>query len=258
MILKSCCDRISKTLLVTGATCTALLAYTPLPADAATFITERSALGGNDQVDWASLGKVFNPFAPDPTAFLPNSFAATSEGGLGINVDIPQPSAASITPPFVFVTNPIPVGIPTNFAAGDFILFTGFDPSPVFPAIGNPGPLTILFDTPVFGAGTQLAVDDAFTFTGFVEAFDPLGNLIASFEAPGTSSLDLDNSAAFFGVRSDQADIAKLVLYSSVPQAALGINRLSIVTEDVPEPATMIGLIAVGAMGWSLKRKMAA
>lgn len=103
-------------------------------------------------------------------------------------------------------------------------------------------------------------MDGALTFTGFIEAFDPLGNLIASFEAPGTSSIDLDNSAAFFGIRSDQADIAKVVFSSSVPQTATGINALSIVTEteDVPEPMAILGLMAVGTMGWSLKRKVAA
>jgi hypothetical protein len=44
-------------------------------------------LASNDEVDWLSLGKVFDPFVPpDPSTFLPNSFSAASENGLGLNI----------------------------------------------------------------------------------------------------------------------------------------------------------------------------
>ncbi len=44
---------------------TAILTVIPLPVQAATFlVTERANLAGNDEVDWSSLGKVFNPSAP--------------------------------------------------------------------------------------------------------------------------------------------------------------------------------------------------
>ena len=70
----------------------------------------------------------------------------------------------------MFQTTPEP-GIATNFDSGDFILFSGLIPGPP-PAVGNPGPITLTFAEPVFGAGTQLAVDDIFSFTGTVSAFD--------------------------------------------------------------------------------------
>ncbi|GGA22745.1 hypothetical protein CYANOKiyG1_37930 [Okeania sp. KiyG1] len=203
----------------------------------------------NDQLNWSSLGQIFNPFSPeDPNAFLPNKFSAISTGGTGINVEIPFPSSLQITPPFVFQTSFPPFGIPTNFADGDFILFTGFNPT-TFPAVGNAGPITINFDTPVKGAGTQIAVDDTFEFEAFISAFDKENNLLGTFSANGTSSLALDNSAVFLGVKSDIPEISKLVFSSSVPERALGINNLSISAVTVDEPST---IMAIGILGFGL------
>lgn len=235
-----------------GVTLTTLLVTHPSPAQAITLVTERTALGSNDQLDWSSLGPA-NPFN-----FLPNSFSTTSEGGLGLQVDIPS-AGAGFTPPLVFQTLPPPSGIPTNFASGDFLLFTGFIPGG-FPAIGNPGPLTITFDTPVSGVGTQIAVDDTPQFTALISAFDEANTLLATFEAAGTSSLALDNSALFLGVRSDTANISRLVFSTSVPDRAIAINTLSIATvsADVPEPTLTLGLLAFGTLGAgsALKRKL--
>ncbi|MBD2777830.1 hypothetical protein [Iningainema tapete] len=178
------------------------------PVQAITFVTDRTALSSNDQVDWSSLGKVFNPFSPNLAAFLPNSFSAQSSLGLSVNVNIPQIQSPEITPPFVFQTSFPPNGIPTNFSNNDFLLFTGFAPGPD-PAIGNPGPITITFAQPVLGAGTQIAVDDTPQFTAFISAFDNANNLLGTFSTPGTSSLALDNSAVFLGVLNDTPNISE-------------------------------------------------
>ena len=233
-------------LLLTSAFC--LLPSSTLPVKAITFITDRAALGGNDQLDWSSLGSVFDPFNPDPSTFLPSTFSTKSVGGLGINIEIPLPSLPEITPPFVFQTSAPPFGIPTNFADGDFILFTGLNPT-TFPAVGNDGPITINFDTPVKGAGTQIAVDDTLEFEAFISAFDDQNNLLGSFSINGTSSIALDNSAVFLGVNSDIPEISKLVLSSSVPERALGINSISIRTTPISEPGSIIG---IGILGISL------
>jgi hypothetical protein len=127
----------------------ALVVACPSAADAIALVTDRGVLAGSDRLDWSSLG-IGQPFK-----ILPNSFAATSSGGLGIQVNIPPANNPRITPPFVFQSSP---QIPTNFANGDFVLFTGFTPG-VFPSIGNPGPIAILFDNPVAAAGAQIAVD---------------------------------------------------------------------------------------------------
>jgi hypothetical protein len=259
---KSPDNRLIKILLTASANVvlTASLITLSLPAIAVTLITERSELGGNDQLDWSSLGQVFDPLNFDPTTFLPNTFSTISEDNLGITVDIPLASSPSITPPFVFQTGFPPSGIPTNFADGDFVLFTGFEPpqvppqpGPFVPALGNPGPITISFDTPVKGAGTQLAVDDTLAFQAFVSAFDTDDNLLGSFSLDGTSSLNLDNSAVFLGVQSDRANISRLVLSSSEENRAIGINTLSIV--GVPEPTSVIALLTVITLSSSLMRK---
>jgi hypothetical protein len=220
----------------------------PVRAFAITLINDRAALGETDRVDWSSLGPVNPPFK-----VLPNNFSTTSQGGLGINVGIPAATTPGVTPPLVFQTSPSP-GTPTNFANGDFVLFTGLKPGPP-PAIGNPGPLTINFDRPVSAAGTQIAVDDTSSFTAFLSAFDRNNNLLGNFSIGGTSSLALDNSAQFLGISSDTANISRLVYSSSESNRAFGINALSI-SQPIPEPLTIFGTIIGGAAAWKMKKKL--
>ncbi|MGK7894007.1 MAG: hypothetical protein AB4372_10380 [Xenococcus sp. (in: cyanobacteria)] len=217
------------------------------PVKALTLVTERSALRSNDQYDFGSLGKVLDPFAPPtPDSFLPNSFSATSEKGLELNFQISPSSDSAISPPFIIQTGFLPEAIPTNFADGDFILITGSDQG-FFPSPGNPSPITIDFATPVTGAGTQIAVEDTFSFLASVSAFDKEGNLLDSFSLPGTSSVAVDNSAVFLGVVSEEANVSRLVYSSSVPNRAIGINTVSIRSNHttIPEPATIFSLLIV-------------
>lgn len=65
---------------------------------------------------------------------------------------------------------------------------------------------------------------------------------MGSFEEVGASSLALDNTAVFLGVRGDTANIKRLVYSSSVAARAIGLNRLDNVTA-APEPG---GLFATG------------
>ncbi|MDY6805902.1 MAG: hypothetical protein SXA11_19145 [Cyanobacteriota bacterium] len=191
-------------------------------------VTQRANLGANDLVNWSSAGLLDDPLnATTSVNILPNNFSAVSAGGLGLKIDIPPPSTPGVTPPFVFQTLPVP-SIPTNFASGDFILFTGLQPT-ITPPVGNPGPLAITFDRPIFGAGAQIAVTQTPQYGAFVSAFDNNNNLIGSFSIPGNSSVNLDNSAGFLGISSDIPNISKLVFSSSEPQGAIGINDLSIV-----------------------------
>ena len=240
---------------------TAIITVLPLPVEAATFlVTERVALGGNDEVNWGSLGKVFNPLAPDFSVFLPNSFSITSQDGLSLDVNIAPSNNPRVTPPFVFQTLPSP-GIRSNFAPGDFILFGGIDPTgfiPLPPGTPDPGtkgngrPLTINFAQPVFGAGTQIAVDASqLKIETFISAFDNADNLLGSFSIPNISSLALDNSAAFLGIRSDTANISRLVFSSSNEQFGLAINQVSIFA--VPEPTYTLAILAFGIAGAVLK-----
>jgi hypothetical protein len=236
-----------------GAAISALTILFPTQAFGITLVTSRAALGETDRVDWSSVGPIVPP-APFKT--LPYNFSTTSVQGLGVNVNVPVPvftGPPTITPPLLFQTSA--TGIPTNFADGDFVLFTGLKPGPA-PAIGNPGPLTITFNSPVSAVGTQIAADDATTpYTVNIFAYDLSNTLLGNFTIGGTSSLALDNSAQFLGVSSDVANISKIVYSTSESNRAFGINALSI-AQPVPEPLTIFGTIVGGAAAWKMKKKI--
>jgi hypothetical protein len=224
------------------------------PSFAVSLVTNRADLKGNDSIDWSSLGKVLNPFNPNFADFLGFSFSGTSAGGLGLDVDI-NPINPPITPPFVFKTAPIPQGIPTNFANGDFLLFTGLQFG-LFPAPGNPGPISISFAQPVRAAGAQIAVDDEPNFVGTIKAFDINDNLLDSFSVNGTSSTVLDNSAIFLGVKSELAEISRIEFSSDFNNRAIGINTLSIDNPAIPEPSLTIALLVMGSGLLCLKKRL--
>lgn len=231
---------------------TALIIAFPFPVLALSLVTNRTDLKANDRLDWSVLGPIQPPL---PFKILGNSFSTTSEAGLGVMVDIPTPPPVfpPITPPFLFQTSS---AIPSNFADGDFILFSGFTPG-LFPSPGNPGPLTLSFDTPVFAAGAQISVDDTTNFTAFISAFDENNNLLGTFSAEGTSSLELDNTALFLGLRNNSANISKLVFSTSISDRAIGINTLSIGTTQVPEPSLVVALSALAvSICFSQKNKL--
>ncbi|MEM1369245.1 MAG: hypothetical protein AAGG02_14805 [Cyanobacteria bacterium P01_H01_bin.15] len=242
--------------LLTGlVTNVAILATGTAAVEAASFVSNRIDLNANDQLDWVDLFNPGPPTGPGPSlSLLPNDgFPATTERGLDLTVDIssdgidfdldgPGPDTG-VTPPFIFQTTAgaPPANVPTNFAPGDYILFTGLTPG-AFPSPGNDNPISILFDEPVLAAGAQFAVDDALTpYTATIEAFDIDGMLLASFSVDdATSSIALDNSAVFLGVESDVAEIARIDFFSDLPGLASGINLLSVKT--TPEPFGLIGL----------------
>lgn len=224
------------------------------PSFAVSLVTNRADLKGNDSIDWSSLGKVLNPFNPNSADFLGFSFSGTSAGGLGLDVDI-NPINPPITPPFVFKTAPIPQGIPTNFANGDFLLFTGLQFG-LFPAPGNPGPISISFAQPVRAAGAQIAVDDEPNFVGTIKAFDINDNLLDSFSVNGTSSTVLDNSAIFLGVKSALAEISRIEFSSDFNNRAIGINTLSIDNPAIPEPSLTMAILVMSSGLLCLKKRL--
>ena len=101
-----------------------------------------------------------------------------------------------------------------------------------------------------------------FNFTGTISVFDREDQLLGSFSAPGTSSLALDNSALFLGVTDEQPIISKLEFKSSVPNSAIGLNQLSLVTRkdtnttDIPEPSSLVAVSVLLAFGYQRRRKL--
>ncbi|OZH53653.1 hypothetical protein AFK68_16200 [Hydrocoleum sp. CS-953] len=224
------------------ATFIALTTFLSQPVHAITFVQDRNALQSNDEIEWSSLGKLFNPLAPNPGDFLSNSFSAQSSNGLGINVEIPS-AGEDFTPPFIFQTNP---ELLTNFAPGDGILFTGFNRT--IPNTGNTNPLTIVFEKNVKAAGTQIAASAStnIDYEVFVSAFDDQNSLLGTFSLPGISSGALDNSAVFLGVKTDTANIKSLVFQTSSPERGFGINTVYITS--VNEPYSGLSLLIIGGL----------
>ena len=214
--------------------------------EALTFVSSRAALNANDKVDWSSK------FISPPFSVVGYNFTATSVGNFGINISIPFLSPSTgITPPFVFKTGAM---VPTNFANGDYVLFTGFKPGSGVPALGNPGPISIAFSHPVAAAGTQIATDDALvSYSATIDAYDSNNLLLGSFSVPTTSSTALDNSAVFLGVSSDVANIASIKIYSNLTSQAIGINTLSI--ETVPESSTSLASILIVLASFATKKR---
>lgn len=250
ILMKNKILKASTSKLVIKAQLTAFIALTTflsLPVRAITLVQDKDSLSSNDQIEWSSLGKVLNPFAPNPGDFLSESFSATSSNDLGINVNIPS-AGGDITPPFIFQNN---APVQTNFAPGDFLLFTGFSPT-IIPT-GNPNPLTIVFDENVKAAGTQIAASGSenIDYEVFISAFDDASNNLGTFSLPGISSGARDNSAVFLGVESDTANIKSLVFRTSSPQRGFGINTVSIKT--VNEPYSGLGLLILGGLGLGFK-----
>jgi hypothetical protein len=207
-------------------------------------VTSRAGLGANDLLAWNAMGIVQTPMAPDPGKFLSNSFTAYSAAGLGVDVSIPATAIADVSAPLVFQTGIPQTGrIPTNFAADDYILFTGnILSSQTPPTPGNSGTLSLHFDKPVYGAGAQIAVDDLTTaYTVAIDIYGMTSQLLGTFTASASSLGFLNNTATFLGVRSDTRNIGRIDYryeYSALPDQGFGINQLSLA---VPEPDGIFG-----------------
>ena len=131
-----------------------------------------------------------------------------------------------------------------NFAPGDNLLWSQ-----------GSGPITIAFANPVFGAGAKIMANYYGTFTANLTAYDVSNNSLGTFNLPGLSTSNADNSAIFIGVKDSTASIAKLTF--SVPDTEdFAVGRLSVAavpweTDALPVVASTV-LFGLGL--WS-KRK---
>ena len=203
----------------------------PKPAQAINWVTDRTALGANDYIDWATLGSSFTPVAnPSPVT-----------SNLGSNATISQANASNMQ----IRQQGVDVGWRGNFAPNDFVLYTN----------GN-GQLTISFANPVFGAGAQIQTSIYGNFTVNLTAYDGSDNVLGNFTSVGNSNGNADNSAIFIGVNDNVASISKLIF--SVPVTPdFAINRLAIATA-VPwetDVLSVVGTTILFGLGVWTKRK---
>jgi hypothetical protein len=203
-------------------------------AHALTFVTSRPALGGNDYVDWGVLGPAYT--------VVSNPFTVTSNGGLSMSVSKPGgPFERRDQWPYWLS------GWWGNFAPGDHLIWTR----------DEIGAMTIEFAVPVLGAGAQIQRDAYGTFTGTIQAYDSLNNLLGSFNLTGNSDGSNDNSAIFLGVLDNSPSIKKIVFMTDGGSEDFAINRLDLVTQGgpvIPEPGTML-LMGIGGLAIGLGRR---
>ena len=69
--------------------------------------------------------------------------------------------------------------------------------APVLSTNGQPGPLKIVFDAPVFGVGMQIQASYTYVFTGTITAYDSAvgGNVVGTSTVNGLSN-DFRNDSA--------------------------------------------------------------
>jgi hypothetical protein len=132
----------------------------------------------DDLIDWQVLGKALTS--------LQSTFLMTSYCGVEIQV--------SVASGYLLRLDQTPE-IASGFNLGDALLFTGF---------GNPGPLVIVSEKPIFGATTQIQADTVKypEYLVSIEAFDRLDNSLGKVnlaarsqrEGGGTVPLSLYDS----------------------------------------------------------------
>ncbi|NKB18552.1 MAG: PEP-CTERM sorting domain-containing protein [Pseudanabaena sp. CRU_2_10] len=164
-----------------------VLADLPHSGNGISAVNTRDDLNANDLIDWSDLGQSMTSIS--------NLFSITSSAGRKIDICIPSGNFLRIdqTPSF-----------PGAFNVGDSLLFTG---------LGNPGPLTVRFDAPIFGTGAQIQSDPAHIpdYIAIVEAFDRFDRSLGKFELSGTSSRIANSDVLFIGLSDRSGSIKKLV-----------------------------------------------
>ncbi|MBT5456962.1 MAG: PEP-CTERM sorting domain-containing protein [Rhodospirillaceae bacterium] len=193
-------------------------------------VTSRALLAGDDFFNWGQLGGS-NVNVAGPANIISNS------GMVSGMVNDPDESLRRVDQG---------AGWSGNFANGDRLMWTNL----------GPGPMTIDFDTGVLAAGAQMQQNVFGAFTGTIEAFDSMLNMIASFNVAGTSNSNGDNSAVFLGIATMAGDpLISRLTFNIASGSDFAINQLDIVKSVmVIEPGTL-GLFGLGLAGLGLARR---
>lgn len=215
--------------LVVAGLLAGLLAFAGTPASAA-LVTSRAALGGTDFIDWAQLGSDFTELT-SPAAVTTNLGGSASVGnptGTLWRFDEGGGSFAG------------------NFASSDALLATFL----------TVGPIVIDFTSGQSRVGAQIMSIDYGPFSGLIEVFDSLDNLLESYLVAGVSNGNGDNSAIFIGVSRNTADIDHVAFsVSGTANLDFALNRLDlsdqVTVTPAPEPASLalVGLALAGLAG---------
>lgn len=200
-----------------------LLATSYLAMADVVFVPDPSGLNPNDSVDWGQFAT--NSIFDSPTAF------ASVNGLTG---------TAATADPGGFFRPIVPISWASGFFPGDKVLNTNSF---------NYFPITLTFNTPVFGVGAF--VDNDLTIGGFTAAISVYNGdtLLATFSADGSNTGF--GSAPFLGVIDNTAEITKVVFEitdtGSFPRLDMAISGVSLndTAIPVPEPGALL-LLGIG------------
>jgi hypothetical protein len=200
-------------------------------------VTSRTALNGNDTIDWGQFGSTFTN-VPNPSNF-------TTTGGLSGTVSKLQSGE--------FQRRDQGNGWGGNFTNGDRLLWTqDFNSSP--------NNIKLTFPHGISAGGAQIQADFFGAFTAQIQAFDTHGNPLGSFTENGTSNSNGDGSAIFIGVRDTTTPIGSIALSltnAAFDPADFAINQFSldsrVTSGGVPEPSTL-ALLGLGLGGLAVRR----
>ena len=204
-------------------------------ADSLVSFTSRGAFAWNDSLDWGPLG-FCNLGVNEP-------FEAQSAQGVNVTGSLSGGNAGAV------VQSQCWGG---NFLPDENLLWTQRAEAD---APGY-GPITLLFDRPIYGFGTQFQSESFGTFTARIDVFNGDTFLQSFTNTNGLSNDFGDGSAIFLGVIDlDGPNITRAIL--SVLDTPSGtdnnfaINQLSLETPPpvpVPEPTSLVLLGTGGVM----------
>jgi len=210
-------------------------------------VTDRTALGGTDYIDWGVLGPTFT--------VISNPFSINSQGGVPVTVSMLSTND--------FQRRDCPTGFNANFGNGDKLLWTN-----TYANFENPTTLMTFGGNGIMAGGAQILADTIGGFVAKIEAYDEADNSLGSFTRAGvTIPANANNSAIFMGVETDDEPIFKVaftILQAGTNISSFAINQFDFIPPPppptvIPEPSTVViwsvlGAVAVG-FGWWRRRR---